>query len=318
MNVLPPPHDDPHVTVAKPGIWLGARPRWTAPACSRRLPGPTGQPQRGRTVSLHEDRRHRRHRAHRLEGRRQAHRGWPRGRSRLAAARHQHDHRRRARRGARRRVGRGRRLELAELRVRRLPSISSRPRPATCWPPQRRRASGTIVALSVVGTKTLSEGGDLDEDDRRLLPGEAHPGGNDPASRRSRTRSSTPPSSSSSSRHRRRATDGGTVRLPPVRFQPMAAADVAAAVTGGRGGAPVNGIVEVGGPAAVPLRRGRPPGPRGAGRPARGRGRPRGWLLRHHRGRAHARSADGARSARSDSRTGCVESAAAHAGQAVA
>ena len=42
----------------------------------------------------------------------------PRGRSRLAQAGHQHDHRRRARRGARRRVGRRRRVELAQLRVR--------------------------------------------------------------------------------------------------------------------------------------------------------------------------------------------------------
>ena len=44
------------------------------------------------------------------------------------------------------------------------------------------------------------------------------------------------------------ATDGDTVRLPPVRFQPMAAADVSAAVARTAVGAPVNGIVEVGGP----------------------------------------------------------------------
>ena len=44
------------------------------------------------------------------------------------------------------------------------------------------------------------------------------------------------------------ATVGDTVRLPPVRFQPMAAADVAAAVARTAVGAPVNGIVEVGGP----------------------------------------------------------------------
>jgi uncharacterized protein YbjT (DUF2867 family) len=44
------------------------------------------------------------------------------------------------------------------------------------------------------------------------------------------------------------ATDGETVRVPPVRFQPMAAADVAAAVARTAVGAPVNGIVEVGGP----------------------------------------------------------------------
>ncbi|MFL6336153.1 MAG: SDR family oxidoreductase [Pyrinomonadaceae bacterium] len=44
------------------------------------------------------------------------------------------------------------------------------------------------------------------------------------------------------------ATDGNTVRLPPVRFQPMAADDVAAAVAGVAMGAPLNGIVEVAGP----------------------------------------------------------------------
>ena len=44
------------------------------------------------------------------------------------------------------------------------------------------------------------------------------------------------------------ATDGSTVRLPAVAFQPMAAADVAKAVGRVAAGAPVNGIVEVGGP----------------------------------------------------------------------
>jgi uncharacterized protein YbjT (DUF2867 family) len=44
------------------------------------------------------------------------------------------------------------------------------------------------------------------------------------------------------------ATDGDTVRLPPVRFQPMAADDVAGAVAGVAMGAPLNGIVEVAGP----------------------------------------------------------------------
>ena len=44
------------------------------------------------------------------------------------------------------------------------------------------------------------------------------------------------------------ATDGDAVRLPPVRFQPMAAADVAIAVARVAVGAPANGIVEVGGP----------------------------------------------------------------------
>ncbi|WP_116998055.1 SDR family oxidoreductase [Desertimonas flava] len=44
------------------------------------------------------------------------------------------------------------------------------------------------------------------------------------------------------------ATNGDVVRLPPVLFQPMAAADVAKAVGRTAAGPPVNGIVEVGGP----------------------------------------------------------------------
>ena len=71
-----------------------------------------------RRTDRHEDRRHRRHRADRLEGRRGAHRARARGRAGLPSARHQHDHRRRARRGSRRRIGRRRRVELAQLRVR--------------------------------------------------------------------------------------------------------------------------------------------------------------------------------------------------------
>ena len=44
------------------------------------------------------------------------------------------------------------------------------------------------------------------------------------------------------------ATDGDTVRLSPAFIQPIAAADVAAAVVTAAAGDPVNGIVEVGGP----------------------------------------------------------------------
>ena len=44
------------------------------------------------------------------------------------------------------------------------------------------------------------------------------------------------------------ATDGDTVRLPPVQFQPMAAEDVAKAVARVSVGTPVNGIVDVAGP----------------------------------------------------------------------
>lgn len=44
------------------------------------------------------------------------------------------------------------------------------------------------------------------------------------------------------------ATEGDTVRLPPVLFQPIAAEDVAEAVGRTAVGAPLNGIVEVAGP----------------------------------------------------------------------
>ena len=44
------------------------------------------------------------------------------------------------------------------------------------------------------------------------------------------------------------ATDGNTVRLPPVGFQPMAADDVAGAVAKVAIGSPLNGTVEVAGP----------------------------------------------------------------------
>jgi len=44
------------------------------------------------------------------------------------------------------------------------------------------------------------------------------------------------------------ATDGNTVRLPPVRFQPIAAEDVASAVARVAMGSSLNGIVEVAGP----------------------------------------------------------------------
>jgi uncharacterized protein YbjT (DUF2867 family) len=44
------------------------------------------------------------------------------------------------------------------------------------------------------------------------------------------------------------ATDGNRVRLPPVLFQPIAAADVANAVCRIAVGAPLNGVVEVAGP----------------------------------------------------------------------
>ena len=49
------------------------------------------------------------------------------------------------------------------------------------------------------------------------------------------------------------ATEGDTVRLPHALFQPMASEDVAKAVARTAVGAPVNGIVEVGGPEKFPM-----------------------------------------------------------------
>jgi uncharacterized protein YbjT (DUF2867 family) len=49
------------------------------------------------------------------------------------------------------------------------------------------------------------------------------------------------------------ATDGGTVRMPPALFQPMAGVDVAKGVAITAVGEPVNDIVEIGGPEALRL-----------------------------------------------------------------
>jgi uncharacterized protein YbjT (DUF2867 family) len=49
------------------------------------------------------------------------------------------------------------------------------------------------------------------------------------------------------------STVGGIVRLPPVRFQPMAADDVASAVTDVALGAPANDTIEIAGPDATTL-----------------------------------------------------------------
>jgi uncharacterized protein YbjT (DUF2867 family) len=47
------------------------------------------------------------------------------------------------------------------------------------------------------------------------------------------------------------ATDGDTVRVPDANLQPIAASDVAAAVTDAAVSDPVNGIIEIGGPEPV-------------------------------------------------------------------
>src|SRR6201993_1875760 len=49
------------------------------------------------------------------------------------------------------------------------------------------------------------------------------------------------------------STDGNRVRLPPVLFQPIAAADVAAAVADVALAAPKNGIIQIAGPARAPF-----------------------------------------------------------------
>ena len=49
------------------------------------------------------------------------------------------------------------------------------------------------------------------------------------------------------------ATVAGVVRIPPATIQPMAAADVALAVTAAAIAPPVNNIVEVGGPQRIPF-----------------------------------------------------------------
>lgn len=49
------------------------------------------------------------------------------------------------------------------------------------------------------------------------------------------------------------ADDGNTVRLTPAFMQPIAAADVAAAVADVALGQPINGVIEIAGPQALPL-----------------------------------------------------------------
>jgi uncharacterized protein YbjT (DUF2867 family) len=107
---------------------------------------------------------------------------------------------------------------------------------------------GHHVALSVVGTKALSEGGDLTKTTAGYFLAKLV--------EEALIRTSEVPYSIVHATQffefiksiADTATDGTTVRLPPVAFQPMAAADVAKAVARTAVGAPVNGIVEVGGP----------------------------------------------------------------------
>jgi uncharacterized protein YbjT (DUF2867 family) len=107
---------------------------------------------------------------------------------------------------------------------------------------------GHHIALSVVGTEELSEGGDLTKTTAGYFLAKLV--------EEALIRTSGIPYSIVHATQFFEfiksiadvATQGGTVRLPPVRFQPMAAADVAAAVARTAVGPPANAIVEVGGP----------------------------------------------------------------------
>jgi uncharacterized protein YbjT (DUF2867 family) len=107
---------------------------------------------------------------------------------------------------------------------------------------------GHHVALSVVGTKTLSESGDPATTSAGYFRAKV--------AQEELIRASSIPFSIVYATQffeftkgiADAATEGGKVRLPPVRFQPMAADDVAAAVTRVAVGAPLGGILEIGGP----------------------------------------------------------------------
>jgi uncharacterized protein YbjT (DUF2867 family) len=107
---------------------------------------------------------------------------------------------------------------------------------------------GHHVALSVVGTATLAESGDPDTTTAgyfraKLAQEELIRAAGIPYSIVHATQFFEFVTSIADE-----ATDGRTVRVPPILFQPMAADDVAAGVGRVAVGAPVNGIVEIGGP----------------------------------------------------------------------
>jgi uncharacterized protein YbjT (DUF2867 family) len=107
---------------------------------------------------------------------------------------------------------------------------------------------GHHVALSVVGTATLAEGGDPDTTTAGYFRAKL--------TQEKLIRASGIPYSIVHATQffefvtsiADEATDGRTVHVPPILFQPMAADDVAAGVGRVAVGAPVNGIVEIGGP----------------------------------------------------------------------
>ena len=111
-----------------------------------------------------------------------------------------------------------------------------------------RARVGHHVALSVVGTKELSESGDLTKTtagyflakqiEEALVQTSGIPYTIVHATQFFEFIKSIADAS----------TDGTTVRIPPVAFQPMAAEDVSKAVARAAVGSPVNGVVQVAGP----------------------------------------------------------------------
>jgi uncharacterized protein YbjT (DUF2867 family) len=112
----------------------------------------------------------------------------------------------------------------------------------------RAAGVGHIVALSVVGTKELSEGGDPTKTTAGYFLAKL--------SQEAMIEASSLPYSIVHATQFFEfiksiadvSTVDGVVRVPPVLFQPMAADDVASGVGRVAVGAPVNGIVEIGGP----------------------------------------------------------------------
>jgi uncharacterized protein YbjT (DUF2867 family) len=107
---------------------------------------------------------------------------------------------------------------------------------------------GHHVALSVVGTAALAQGGNPDTTTAgyfraKLAQEELIRGSGLPYSIVHATQFFEFISSIADA-----STDGGVVRIPPIAFQPMAADDVATGVGRAAVGAALNGIVEIGGP----------------------------------------------------------------------
>ena len=107
---------------------------------------------------------------------------------------------------------------------------------------------GHHVALSIVGTKTLSEGGDPTTTTAGYFRAKLTQEALIQASGIPYTIVHATQFYEFIKGIADGSTHDGIVRVPPVLFQPMAADDVATAVVRVAIGAPVNGIVEIGGP----------------------------------------------------------------------